>query len=139
MFVGMMFFGWLPFLLLFLFIVAIRGVLRALGIFRKRPPFERMGERRIHEAFDPFGFEELEPVVGSQSSMQSRIFRLAARQSGRVTVSDVVIETELSVKEAEDFMDRMVDGTHVRMEVTDEGQVFYEFPELIDRDKRNLP
>ncbi len=138
MFVGMMFLGWLPFLLLFLFIVAIRGVLRALGIFRKRP-YERMDERRIHGAFDPFGFEEFEPPVGSQSSLESKIFRLAARQAGRVTVSDVVIETEMSVKEAEDFMDRMVDGTHVRMEVTDEGQVFYEFPELINRDDKNLP
>jgi hypothetical protein len=138
MFVGMMFFGWLPFLLLFLFIVAIRGVLRAFGIFRKRP-HERVDERRIHQAFDPFGFEEFEPVTGSQSMLQSKVFRLAARQGGRVTVSDVVIETEMSVGEAEDFMDHMVDGTHVRMEVTDEGQVFYEFPELFGRDNKNLP
>lgn len=136
MFVGMMFFGWLPFLLLFLFIVAIRGVLRALGIFRKRP-FERMENRPMHETFDPFGFEEFEPVVGSRSSLQSKIFRLASRQGGSVTVSDVVIETEMSVQEAEEFMDRLVDGTHVRMEVTDEGQVFYEFPELINRNNQN--
>jgi hypothetical protein len=137
MFVGMMFFGWLPFLLLFLFIVAIRGILRALGIFRRRP-FGRMENRSMHETFDPFGFEEFEPVVGNQSSLQSKIFRLASRQGGKVTVSDVVIETEMSVHEAESFMDRMVDGTHVRMEVSDEGQVFYEFPELLNRDNRNL-
>ena len=138
MFVGMMFFGWLPFLLLFLFIVAIRGVLRAFGIFRK-PPHERVDERRIHPAFDPFGFEEFEPVGGSKSTLQSKVFRLAARQGGRVTVSDVVIETEMGVGEAENFMDHMVDGTHVRMEVTDEGQVFYEFPELLGRGTTKLP
>jgi len=138
MFVGMMFIGWLPFLLLFLFVIAIRGLLRALGIFRKRP-YDRVDERRIHEAFDPFGFEEFQAVPGSQSSMQSKIFRLAARQSGRVTISDVVIETEMTVQEAEDFMDHMVDGTHVRLEVTDEGQVFYEFPELLDRGKKDSP
>lgn len=138
MFVGMMFFGWLPFLLLFLFVVAIRGLLRALGIFRRRP-YDRVDERRIHEAFDPFGFEEFQPMTGNPSTMQSKIFRLASRQGGRVTISDVVIETEMSVHEAEDFMDHMVDGSHVRLEVTDEGQVFYEFPELLDREKKDLP
>ncbi len=137
MFVGMMFFGWLPFLLLFLFIVAIRGVLRALGIFRKRP-YNRVDERRIHEAFDPFGFEEFEPRSGNESLLQSKIFRLAARLGGRVTVSDVVIETEMGVNEAESFMDRLVDGSHVRMEVNDDGQVFYEFPELLGRNNDNL-
>lgn len=134
---GMMFFGWLPFLLLFLFIVAIRGVLRALGIFRKRP-YNRVDERRIHETFDPFGFEEFEPRGGNESLLQSKIFRLAARQGGRVTVSDVVIETEMGVNEAESFMDRLVDGSHVRMEVNDDGQVFYEFPELLGRSNDNL-
>ena len=134
---GMMFFGWLPFLLLFLFIVAIRGVLRALGIFRKRP-YNRVDERRIHEAFDPFGFEEFEPRSGNESLLQSKIFRLAARQGGRVTVSDVVIETEMGVNEAESFMDRLVDGSHVRMEVNDDGKVFYEFPELLGRGNDNL-
>lgn len=135
MILGMMFFGWLPFLLLFLFIIAIRGVFRAFGIFKRRPPDE-LQEPFERGFFQPLDFGDPLPPAAPKSSLESKVFRLASRLGGRVTISDVVIETDLGVAEAEQFMDRLVDGTHVRMEVSDEGRVIYEFPELEGREPR---
>jgi hypothetical protein len=66
-------------------------------------------------------------------SFEARIFRAAYKQRGRLTVSDLVIETGLGIKEAEELINGMVDGLHVRMEVDDRGLVVYEFPEIIAR------
>jgi hypothetical protein len=66
-------------------------------------------------------------------SLEARVFRAAYKQRGRLTVSDLVIETGLGIKEAEELMNHMVDGLHVRMEVDDRGLVVYEFPEIIAR------
>lgn len=67
---------------------------------------------------------------------EPRIFRLANKMKGRLTVSDVVIETNMSLKEVEELLDGMVDGIHVTMEVRDNGSVVYEFPEIIARYER---
>ncbi len=66
-------------------------------------------------------------------SIEAKIFRLADEMKGRLTVSDVVIGTNLGLKEAEEIIDSMVDGAHVTMEVRDNGRVVYEFPEIIAR------
>jgi hypothetical protein len=68
-----------------------------------------------------------------QGSIEARIFKLANRRKGRITVSDVVIETGLGVHQAEDLLQNMVDNNRVTMEVTDDGMVYYEFPEIIRR------
>ena len=75
---------------------------------------------------------------GSTASNQShgvdgRIFRAAYKRKGRLTISDIVLETDLSMREAEEAINRMVDGLHVKMEVEDSGMVIYEFPEIISR------
>lgn len=41
----------------------------------------------------------------------------------------------MSIREAEEAINRMVDGLLVRMEVEDSGMVIYEFPEIISRFK----
>jgi hypothetical protein len=76
------------------------------------------------------------PVDATRSrSIEARIFRAAYKRKGRLTVSDVVLETDLSIKEAEEVLNRMVDSMHVCMEVGDTGMVVYEFPEIIARFK----
>ena len=65
--------------------------------------------------------------------IETRIFRAAFKHSGSLTVSDIVLETGLGVREAEEVINGLVDGTHVRMEVQDNGLVVYEFPEIISR------
>jgi len=72
------------------------------------------------------------PGSGSRS-IEGRIFRAAYKRKGRLTISEIVLDTDLSIKEAEEVINGMVDGTHVRMEVQDNGLVIYEFPEIISR------
>lgn len=63
-------------------------------------------------------------------SFESRVFRLAARHDGRLTVSDIVIETGMGIAEVEAAMERLADNQHVRVDVTERGTFEYEFPEL---------
>jgi hypothetical protein len=62
---------------------------------------------------------------------EAQIFKLADEMKGRITLSDIVIATNLNLREAEGVIESMVDGTHVTMEVKDSGRVVYEFPEII--------
>jgi hypothetical protein len=70
---------------------------------------------------------------GDSRPTQGQIFKLAYRLKGRLTVSDLVVESGMELSEAERLMESMVDGTHVRMEVDDRGIVTYEFPEIMRR------
>ena len=79
--------------------------------------------------YDRSGFSQLP----RSRSIEGRIFRAALKHSGRLTISDIVLETDLSIREAEEQINSMVDGTHVRMEVEEDGLVVYEFPEIISR------
>jgi hypothetical protein len=73
------------------------------------------------------------PRVGLNRQLRASIYRLADRQKGKLTVSDVVIETGMDVEEIEEILQSMVDNQHVRMEVYDDGVVYYEFPEIMDK------
>lgn len=70
-------------------------------------------------------------------SEEARIYRLAARFGGRLTVSDVVVEIGWSASDAEALLEHMTDSIHVRMEILDDGRVSYEFPELSRNRGRN--
>ncbi len=65
-----------------------------------------------------------------ESIADATIFRLAKRLNGRLTVSDVVIETGMKPSDAEHALQAMTDGLRVRMEVSSDGLVIYEFAEL---------
>ena len=67
---------------------------------------------------------------------EARVFRLAYKRKGRITVSDVVIDLGFSIHEAEELLNGLVDGLRVRMEVTPNGLVVYEFPEILSRFQR---
>ncbi len=70
-------------------------------------------------------------------NIEGVIFNLAYTLKGKITLSDIIIETVLSMKEGEKIINQMVDGIRVRMEVDDQGLVVYEFPEIIARQKKN--
>jgi hypothetical protein len=82
-------------------------------------------------AADRAGFPRFGP--SRQQNPEVRIFRLAFKRKGKITISDVVLETGMSIKEAEATVNAMVDGMRVRMEVDDRGLVTYEFPEIMAR------
>ena len=69
----------------------------------------------------------------ASGEIDAQIYRAAKGQGGRLTVSDVVIETGLSAEEVKGALERLADGIHVRMNVSDNGSIEFEFPELLER------
>ena len=132
----MMLLGLLPLLIVYIAVglfddLAIRRPLR----FRGRPPRAgTTGKRRWLLAHSRTGIgagtdRNGEPLEGPIT--QGRVFRLAKKRDGRLTVSDVVLGTGVSIKKAEKFMEDLVDGTHVTLEIEAEGRIVYLFPEII--------
>ena len=64
-------------------------------------------------------------------SIQREIFELAKHHKGKLTVTDVVLGTGLSLRSAEEGLNGMVDGYRIRMNIRDSGMIIYEFTELI--------
>ncbi len=60
-----------------------------------------------------------------------RILQLAKTHGGRLSVTDVAASLAMDMGEAERALDALVDGTHVEMNVDDEGRVRYVFTELV--------
>ena len=59
-----------------------------------------------------------------------RVLQLASGRGGVVTVTEVAAELDLSLEASEKLMIGMDDGFRVRSEISDEGVLYYEFPEL---------
>ncbi len=145
---AMLFFGWGPFGFLSLLVPALLAfaVLRLGTTIFRRIQDESEEDRRhlrgrgdgVHRyAADEGVATERRAPFGMQNpfgrrSLDSRVFRLAYRNGGRVTVSQVVMETGMSLEQTEAYLDQLCDGVRVRMEVSDGGLVTYEFPELTD-------
>ena len=123
-----------PFIIFIIVLRVIRG-------------FFRSSHRNIESRMESFPFPErgrdydtiyrYPPV--EPPATESEIFRLADEMKGRLTLSDIVIATNLSLKQAEEVIDSMVDGIHVTMEVKDSGRVVYEFPEIIAKHEKSGP
>ena len=62
--------------------------------------------------------------------LQRRVLLLATEKSGTLTVTEVAASLNMSLSVAEGVLDGMDDGLRVRSEVTDQGIIVYEFPEL---------
>lgn len=126
-------FPFIAFLPVFLVFLALRGFL-----FMFRPPqrgglfpgYE--GEQELLAQLETRGYSHRQA-----RDRQAQLFKLAYRLGGRLTVSDIVIETGMGLTESQAFIDSMVDNSHVRMEVDANGLVIYEFPEIIDRYRRD--
>lgn len=123
-----MFFFWGPFvflipaLILFLVLRALTG------------PSQPRRHGRLDYGEDPFDLLSGRGAgERAEQSMRVKVYQLAYKLEGRVTVSDIVVETGLEVEEAEELIQSMVDNQRVRMEVRDDGLVIYEFPEIINR------
>ncbi|WP_455382632.1 hypothetical protein [Salinispira pacifica] len=68
---------------------------------------------------------------GSARLSHSVLFRAAAAHGGRLTVSELVVETGMPPARAEKALREITDGLRVRMEIGDDGVVWYEFTELL--------
>lgn len=123
----MMGFGFFPFGFLFPLVFFFIVVRIASGYFRSVSRRHDLPRDYSDEAF------RVPDRTPRQEDHEARIFKLAFRLKGRITVSDIVVETGLGVRESERLIESMVDSTHVRMEVDERGIVTYEFPEIIRR------
>jgi hypothetical protein len=65
--------------------------------------------------------------------LQRRILRLATAKGGTLTVTEVAAEMNLSLPAAEKILTSMDDGFRVRSEISKEGILYYEFPEVRHR------
>jgi len=69
--------------------------------------------------------------------VQRRVLQLATSRGGTLTVTEVAAALDLSIAGAEKVLTEMDDGFRVRSEISPEGILYYEFPEV--RLRRELP
>jgi hypothetical protein len=126
---GNVFGFFVPLIFIFLGFRLLRHFFR--GISRpSRPVFDEYEPPKL--PYDDYSaVTRYAPAPTESESYEHSIFKLADAAKGRLTVSDIVIGTDLGLKDAEQAIDALVDGIHVTMEVTGEGRVVYEFPEII--------
>ncbi len=67
--------------------------------------------------------------------LQRKILQLATLKGGTLTVTEVAAELNLSMPAAEKILTSMDDGFRVRSEISREGILYYEFPEVRHRDE----
>ena len=67
--------------------------------------------------------------------LNRKVLRLATRSGGVLTVTEVAAELDLSLEAAEKVMVGMDDGFRVRSDISEEGVLYYEFPEVVHRKK----
>ena len=63
--------------------------------------------------------------------LQRRVLLLATEKSGTLTVTEVAAALNLSLPAAENVLESMDDGLRVRSDVTNQGIIVYEFPEVM--------
>jgi len=68
-------------------------------------------------------------------SLNRKVLHLATERSGVLTVTDVAAALNLTLPAAEKIMVGMDDGFRVRSEISREGVLYYEFPELMHQKK----
>ena len=81
------------------------------------------------------GIRRLRWRKGSPRQLQRDVLRLASQRGGRLTASEVAAYMDLSPDAAKKLLDGMEleDSQRVCSDVTDEGVIVYEFPELLPR------
>jgi hypothetical protein len=67
--------------------------------------------------------------------LQRRVLQLATAKGGTLTVTEVATELDLSMPAAEKILMALDDGFRVRSEISKEGILYYEFPEVRHRDE----
>lgn len=86
------------------------------------------------------GIKRLRWRRGSPDQLARGVLRLASQRGGRLTASEVAAYMDLSPDAAKKLLDGMEleDSQRVSSDVTDEGVIVYEFPELLRRPGRRL-
>ena len=67
---------------------------------------------------------------GLLESLQTQVLKVASAHGGRLTATDVAAGLEVTLPAAERVLFSMDDGFRVRSDVTDEGLLVFDFPEI---------
>ncbi len=65
--------------------------------------------------------------------LQRKILRLANLRGGTLTVTDVAADLDVALPAAEKILESMDDGFRVRSDISKDGVLYYEFPEIVHR------
>jgi len=65
--------------------------------------------------------------------LQRKILKLANARRGTLTVTEVASDLNLALPAAEKILETMDDGFRVRSEISKDGVLYYEFPEIVHR------
>jgi hypothetical protein len=82
----------------------------------------------MHRAATTAREERREALI---AALQPQVLKLAGERKGRLTVTEVATSLGWAVPRAEKVLNSMDDGVRVRSDVTDEGVIVYEFPEVM--------
>ncbi|MFW5800139.1 MAG: NINE protein [Spirochaetota bacterium] len=67
----------------------------------------------------------------TKEQIERDILNLAKKNNGRLTVTQVAMETDLSLEKAEEHLQNMVKSGYVQLSISDNGVMVYEFLEII--------
>lgn len=79
------------------------------------------------------GLQERQKAL--MQGLQRKILKLAGMKGGTLTVTEVAADMNLSIPAAEKILTSMDDGFRVRSEISKEGVLYFEFPELLHRNQ----
>ncbi len=65
--------------------------------------------------------------------LQRKILKLASMRGGTLTVTEVASDLNLALPAAEKILESMDDGFRVRSDISPDGVLYYEFPEIVHR------
>lgn len=65
--------------------------------------------------------------------LQRKILKLASMRGGTLTVTEVAADLNLALPAAEKILESMDDGFRVRSDISPDGVLYYEFPEIVHR------
>lgn len=68
-----------------------------------------------------------------RSRLEKEIVKLAQRKGGQLSILEIVAETSLSTKEADEIMEEMTVKGYVTMDVTESGGIVYTFPGMAEK------
>jgi hypothetical protein len=71
--------------------------------------------------------------AGLLRSLQTRVLHVAAARGGQITATDVAADLEVTLAAAERVLFSLDDGFRVCSDVTDEGLLIFDFPEIRPR------
>jgi hypothetical protein len=83
---------------------------------------------RYHDAL--FGDRPIQAPGRVKESIERTILRTARRNNGKVTPSEIALEGDCTIEQAEKALEKLAAGGHAEMHIRDSGVIEYRFAEF---------